>query len=351
MKILCKIKHGSFLYGTNTPTSDVDFKGVYLPSFEDVVFGRVKHTIDLSTNKSSTKNTSDDVDEQYYSLPHFIDMLCSGETIAIDMIHANKENTMVTSPEWEFLVSNRSDFYTKKMKSFLGYCRKQAAKYGIKGSRIDALNRVKSYLLKKMKNETTRLDDNMNIEIGLEGVASSISMLSHQSNDGSYSKEELDILYDNSTKYVEVVNGIEKKGKFIDKKFLMICGSMYEFTMRISDVIKSIDAKLNKYGERAHKAKDNVGVDWKALHHALRAGFQLQEIYETGDLKYPLKDAKYLTSVKNGEYSFNEVQKELCKVIDSVAISSSKSNNPEEVNRTKFDAWVLSLYKDMVNEL
>jgi predicted nucleotidyltransferase len=35
MKILCKLKYGSHLYGCNTPTSDIDFKGIYLPSLND----------------------------------------------------------------------------------------------------------------------------------------------------------------------------------------------------------------------------------------------------------------------------------------------------------------------------
>jgi predicted nucleotidyltransferase len=63
MRILCKIIAGSHLFGTNTPKSDLDYKGVFIPSADDILMNTYKHTDVSSTNdKYGSKNTSEDID-------------------------------------------------------------------------------------------------------------------------------------------------------------------------------------------------------------------------------------------------------------------------------------------------
>ena len=45
-------------------------------------------------------------------------------------------NQQKTSVAWDTLVANRKKLYTKKVTAYLVYLRQQAAKYGIKGSRL-----------------------------------------------------------------------------------------------------------------------------------------------------------------------------------------------------------------------
>ena len=42
MNLIVKMKFGSHLYGTDTENSDVDYKGVFLPSKEDILLGRIQ---------------------------------------------------------------------------------------------------------------------------------------------------------------------------------------------------------------------------------------------------------------------------------------------------------------------
>ncbi|MGZ7230903.1 hypothetical protein ACXWOM_10615, partial [Streptococcus pyogenes] len=74
----------------------------------------------------------------------------------------------------------------------------------------------------------------------------------------------------------------------------------FQTTITVAEMKYSLTKLWNEYGERARKAEANEGVDWKALSHALRGGLQLQEIYTTGDLVYPLKDAEFIKKVKAG---------------------------------------------------
>lgn len=38
MITIVKMVFGSFLYGTDTPESDKDYKGVFLPSWEEILY-------------------------------------------------------------------------------------------------------------------------------------------------------------------------------------------------------------------------------------------------------------------------------------------------------------------------
>lgn len=318
MKTLVSMVHGSHLYGLNTENSDTDYKGVYAPHMDDVLLGTYAKELNRSTGDSGSKNTKDDIDNVIFSLPKFLKMACEGDTVAMDMLHC--DNPITTSPEWEFIRENRHRFYTKNMKAFIGYARKQAAKYGIKGSRLAAIEDTMNYLGKRNK-PNTALDHSL-IQLGLEGLA-----IKHPD-------------------HIKVYNGFEKNGKFVDKHIFELCGSKYDMTSAISYVYLQVSSKYEKYGDRAKQAKENKGIDWKALSHALRAAYQLEEIYLSGDLKYPLKDRTFLLEVKKGLHDYTTVvAPALEKVIDDLEVLSSKSKYPEKVDKGFWDKFLLDVYK------
>ena len=147
MELLLKSKFGSHLYGCSTEKSDTDYKGIFLPSKEDLILQKVSKSINNITKKDcSQKNTSDDVDYEVYSLHYFLELASQGETVALDMLHIPKGFEEITSPEWEFIRKNRNKFYTKNLKSYLGYLRKQVSKYGFRSSRLHTVSEVKKFL-------------------------------------------------------------------------------------------------------------------------------------------------------------------------------------------------------------
>ena len=138
MRIVVKMKFGAHLYGTATPESDVDYKGIFLPTKEELLLGRVPKSHNYSTGKDESRNTRNDIDIELYSFHYFIKLACDGQTVAMDMLHAPEEMILQSSNIWKEILKNRHTFYTKNLKSFIDYARRQASKYGIKGSRINA---------------------------------------------------------------------------------------------------------------------------------------------------------------------------------------------------------------------
>jgi len=319
MKTIVEMVHGSHLYGLNTEDSDMDYKGIYLPDGDSILLGDYNGEIRSSTGGEHQKNTKDDVDRVTFSLSKFLKRACDGETIAIDMLHCDQP--ISSSSTWDFIRENRSKFYTKNMKAFLGYCKKQAAKYGIKGSRLAAIEQTINYLEKR---KGLYLSDGL-VVMGLEGLKIS------------------------NSEHIKILNGFYKGNKWIDKNVLELCGSKYDMNCSVDYTLEEVKKKYNAYGDRAKKAKSNNGLDWKALSHALRAAYQLREIYLTGDLKYPLVDSKFLLEVKKGEHDYGSVvAPELERVIEEVEELAMNSNYPEKVNHKFWEDFLLEQHYNAV---
>lgn len=324
MKTIMKGYFGSHLYGTSTPESDVDFKEIYVPQARDILTGNVKEHMSKNTNNTSSKNTKDDVDHELYSLKYFFKLAADGETVALDMLHTPPELVVKSDlPDvWKYIQDNRSRFYTTNMKSYLGYVRKQASKYGVKGSRLAVLRQAL-----KRSNEWGQYFDN-----------GAVIRLSHMKNVlpvGEFAS------------WVETEN--EKTGK---QTFYSLLDRKFQDTLTNKE-FNAILVKLEEnYGERARKAEANEGIDWKALSHACRGGLQLLEIYKTGDLVYPLQDAPFILDVKLGKHTFKTVQEFLEDIVDQVehaAEQAAKNGMQQKVDMSFWDDFLEQVYLENHN--
>ncbi|EPH6832572.1 DNA polymerase beta superfamily protein [Shigella sonnei] len=324
MKTIMKGYFGSHLYGTSTPESDVDFKEIYVPHARDILTGNVKEHMSKNTNNTSSKNTKDDVDHELYSLKYFFKLAADGETVALDMLHTPQSLVVKSDlPDvWKYIQDNRSRFYTTNMKSYLGYVRKQASKYGVKGSRLAVLRQAL-----KRSNEWGQYFDN-----------GAVIRLSHMKNVlpvGEFAS------------WVETEN--EKTGK---QTFYNLLDRKFQDTLTNKE-FNAILVKLEEnYGERARKAEANEGIDWKALSHACRGGLQLLEIYKTGDLVYPLQDAPFILDVKLGKHTFKTVQEFLEDIVDQVEQASeqaAKNGMQQKVDMSFWDDFLEQVYLENHN--
>lgn len=311
-EIIVKTIFGSHLYGTSTPESDNDFKGVFLPSKEQILLNEIPKSINESTkNNNSSKNTSKDVDLEMYSLHYFIHLACEGETVAIDMLHAPDNMIIEKNSIWDEIIKNRKMFYTKNLKAFVGYARRQASKYGIKGSRLNDAQRVLDFLNDYMYTEY-EYSPNPTLRSIWDNLPNGEHIFKHPPNE-------------NGMRYYEV------------------CGRKLGETIHIQHAHEIIGTFVDNYGERARKAAANEGIDWKAISHAFRAAYQVKQILTENTITFPLKEAEFLLQIKQGKLDYQSVvAPELNNLISEVEKLSENSNLPEKVNRNFWNNFIVN---------
>jgi len=300
--IIVKMIFGSHLYGTATSDSDLDYKGIFLPSKEEILLGNIPKGYSYSTRATGVKNTADDTDVELYSLHYFIKLACEGQTVALDMLHAPDAMITESSDVWTSIVKQRRKFYSKNLKSFIQYARRQASKYGIKGSRLSAASEVLTLL--RSEDPTKRL----------QVVWDKLPRLEHCYEAG------------------RDPNGIRQ---------YQVCGKMFQETTSIGYMIPVLEKFYDEYGNRARLASENRNVDWKAVSHALRAAIQVKEILTQSKITFPLKKAPFLVLVKEGKLDYvAEVAPVLEALMEEVEGLVSGSGLPEKADGAYWNKFV-----------
>lgn len=294
MKTIVKTVFGSHLYGTATQNSDHDFKGIFLSSKRDIYLGNISKSITSNTNKSNTKNTAQDTDCEFYSLHYFIKLACNGETVALDMLHTPKHLIIEQSPIWDLLVQNKSKFYTKNMKAFMGYARSQAHKYSMKGDRYTIIKQVYNFL------------NSANSEKRLSDVWSDLPKGHH-------------------------INFYEASAHHNNLKVYEVCGRQLQESCSVEYAISVLEELVKKYGDRAIEASENGGVDFKAISHAFRVIYELKALVLHRTISFPLPEAKLLLDIKQGKYALRgDLDKRLDDLLEEVEDLIENSDLPEK---------------------
>lgn len=117
--IVYLVESGSRSYGTNTPESDRDYKGIVIPPKEYLYGLRTFKSMEISTGQQESKNSSDDIDITLYSLHEFVRLSLNANPNLIEMLFVEEESILIDHPT---LREHRHMFLTNKLgKSYGGY--------------------------------------------------------------------------------------------------------------------------------------------------------------------------------------------------------------------------------------
>lgn len=116
-RMIFKALVGSQSYGTATPQSDKDYKGVYIQPLDDILSFRYKEQFEIGK------------DESYYEVKRFIQLLASANPTVLELLYSPDDCVLYKEPEFDILIANRDRFLTKKcLNSFGGYAVAQIKK-------------------------------------------------------------------------------------------------------------------------------------------------------------------------------------------------------------------------------
>lgn len=326
--LLYLTQYGSHLYGTNTENSDLDFRGVYISTIDDLILHKDKDEINEELtlfeirdeyNKNPVIYTKEPktlisswhlkqikVDIKIFSLQKFIKLCSKADTNALDLLFSynperkdiqqyvyNKEqyyeNGILAHPYIpfiEFLINRGKLINTDRLESPITYAFKQATKYSIKGERrqvmLNLLKHVNTYLFLDTTPADVPLSRFMTDFIYEDGTP-----VINQYIDGKHVK----------------IDELDNKGK--KEKYLYVCGVQHQFNLELKRFAQRLEEKINKEytSQRTIDAAD--GNDWKALSHAIRVLFEIKQLLETGDIQFPVDPI--VKQIKLGQISREDI--------------------------------------------
>jgi hypothetical protein len=222
--------------------------------------------------------------------------------VALDMLHAPDSLIVENSYIWKSIIRERHRFYTKSLKTFINYARRQAGKYGIKGSRLNVAMTVLGLLKSEDPSRTLR------------AVWNKLPRNEHC-----------------------FEAGVDPQGL----RLYQVCGKQFQESAAMGYVAPVLEKFCGEYGTRARLAAENRDIDWKAVSHALRAAFQIKEILTAATITFPLKEARFLLQVKEGRLDYlTEVAPALERIMEEVEELAAKSSLPETVDRAYWDKFI-----------
>jgi uncharacterized protein len=108
------VRHGSHAYGTNTATSDEDFKGVAIPPKQ--YFLGTMHRFEQAELKAP------DPDAVIYDIRKFFNLAADCNPNIIEVLHTDPSDHFIVTPIGEKILEHKDAFLSKKIKfTFLGY--------------------------------------------------------------------------------------------------------------------------------------------------------------------------------------------------------------------------------------
>ena len=313
-KTIARIIFGSHLYGTNTETSDTDYKSIHLPPARDILLQKVTDSTGHAVIRpEGEKNTPDDIDDESYSLQRYLQLLAEGQTVAIDMLFAPANFQLTSTHYWGEIYHNRHKLLTKKSASFLGYCRTQANKYGIKGSRVSAAKKAMEFF-----EVWNKVDPHEKV-----GYAVSMDMVPSSEHERVYEKETT---HGHTEQYYEC------------------CNRSVGFKNTVKEAYGIYKRIYEEYGKRARLAEANEGVDYKALSHAVRVGTEALELLNTGHVTFPLPNKEHILQIKKGMLQYKTVATEIESLLEQVEKASVTSKLREEPDWDWINDCVVTAY-------
>lgn len=293
---------GSISYGTNNENSDIDIRGVFLESLDELlsIETRQKHVIDTPT------------DTTLYSLQEFIKLLCNCNPNVIELLGVNKEHVIYENDLIKSLKNNYSMFLSKKAYfSFAGYANAQLRRLqnALAHDTYDSLEK-EQHILKTIQYELNRAESDFNV------LNNQYKLYIDSSSDN-----ESEIYIDINAQHVPLRNLIAR-------------------TNQLHATIRNFD-KLN----HRNRKKDTNHLNKHAM-HLIRLFFTGIDILQNGIIKTyrPPHELSLLRDIRNGLIPYNDIFKLADELDHKLKNIAGTCKLPDEPDMNKINTWLKNTY-------
>lgn len=326
-KIIFKTIVGSQAYGTHTPNSDIDYKGVYAQTVDELIgFG---YTEQFEVSK----------DECYYEVRRFLQLLESANPTMLELLYMPTECIAEKHPAFDLIIENRDKFLTKKcLNSFGGYALAQVTK--AKGLN-KKMNWEKEKVMRKtpfdfcyiFQNDKTKSLNSFLTENNFDPKKCGLVNLNHFKDcyalyydfDGNLNFNGIISESGNTVKLSSIPKNLDSIAilSFNSEGYSSHCKDFLEYQTWLA----------NRNTERYSDIKNhNQKIDGKNLMHCRRLIEMAQEIAIHSTISVRRKNAMELLKIRKGEIDLNMFLEQIELEIEELKALFIKSSLPESVD-------------------
>ena len=267
---------GSYAYGTNTETSDIDIRGVATHSSEDIL-----------TRKGFEQVVNEATDTTVYSLEKIINLLSNCNPNVIELLGLQPWQYIYINSIGRKLVDNADMFLSKRaVHSFGGYASQQLWRIRNLSVRYVGQEEQERHVLESIKN----------------------AQYSYPGKYFSFPDDSIRLYLDNA------IQDEYEKEIFMDIHLTHY--PLRDYKSMWNDM-KSIVKDYSKVGRRNKRAIDKDKLN-KHMMHLVRLYLMCFDILENGEINtYRENDREYLSEIRNGKYLDDDKQptKEFYEII------------------------------------
>lgn len=335
------MRHGSHAYGTNTASSDEDFKGVAIPP-KEYFFGS-----NLVFEQAELK--APDPDAVIYSMKKFFNLAADCNPNIIEVLHTDPADHFIVDPIGEIILDHKDDFLSKKIKhTFLGYS-------------VSQLKRIKTHK-KWIMNPPSEPPTRASLGLPEQTLIPADQLMAAQSE----VQKELDRFQFDFMEDLEESKKIEIRGVMSSmlSELKITAETHFEAAARkigISDNFIEIMQKERQYTAAKREwdqyqnwkktrnparsaLEEKYGYDTKHAYHLVRLIRMCREVLTTGKVIVKRPDREELLAIRNGAWSYEKLidfaeteEQDLKLVYDSCTVL------PNKPDKKKLDALCIKL--------
>jgi uncharacterized protein len=316
---------GSKLYGTNTPISDTDIRGIFIQS--PYSYNLIQETI-----------TEKETDTSFYALRKFMYLCSQNNPNIIEMLFVPDDLIISqTTNIWKTIIKNRHLFPAKKAANrFIGYAKQQ----------LKRIKTHRSWLLNPPKKIPMRSDFGLhtNKVVSADQIGA-FNVIMKQYLEEIYEFHDLKNIIEEHMGEPDFLGIVQSIGHNMDINTIAALTGFHPNFITIVQKEKNYQNAMNHWHqyckwkkernpERA-KLEKQYGYDCKHAQHIVRLITEGVELLQTGHITFPRPDAKWLLEIKNGCYTYNELMNLVNeeKIKEVVNDAKEKSNLQEESNQ------------------
>lgn len=354
---------GSRAYGLSTSSSDIDIKGVAVPT-KEYFFGYLNNFeqadkpsclanfIYLFSEQEKNIISNSKLEGSIYDIRKFTNLAAKCNPNILDVLFCRDQEIRLITEAGSLLRENRDAFLSKKARwTFGAYAAHQ----------LKRIQLHRRYLLNPKNNEPTRAEFGLpkKIEVPKNQLDAVMSMIKKQIDDWEIdylSLDESEKIYieKQMSNYLHSLN-IGTNEKFaaaarligLDENFIHLIQKEREYKLATTEWKQYQNWKKSRNPERA-SLEAKYGYDLKHAMHLVRLYRMCKEILEDGQVNVWRDDAEELMEIRNGGWSYERLIESVKNEDEKMDLLYKKSKLPKHPNYKNIDDLCVKIVESML---